>query len=528
MKSKTISLLFTLAVSTLHAEINMPEVFSDNMVLQRRMPVKLWGSADANAKVDAEFAGQKKSTTADSKGKWVLYLDSLKASTKPREIQILENGKLAKTIKNVLVGEVWIASGQSNMEMPMGALRHKVDISGLENPLVRCFKQKTFSISNTPREHSEEGVWVSAAPKNENPAFDKQDNGWGGKSDDIPYRHLSATGYYFANTLANNLKVPVAILYAAKGGTSMCAWIPEFAMQRLPYLKSRFEKFEKDLAADDYKKRRAIYDEKIAKHKAAVAKAKAEGKTPPKLAWRDTLVPTPETPWSIFDSPACDYNSKIHPIATFTARGVIWYQGEANVSNYTGPFEEQYKVLVDSWREIWDNPKMPFICVQLTSFGTNADWPTTRVHQLNVANSLNDSYIINTIDLGEKDDIHPTDKKYVGERLGKMALNKVYGKKIDVVYPEFASANYMDNGVEVKFTTKAKLVGKGEPRGFEIKINGKWIDAKPELSGKDTVFIASTSGKPEGVRYLWKSWASPEAWLFNKSNLPAYSFKDEK
>ncbi len=266
-------------------------------------------------------------------------------------------------------------------------------------------------------------------------------------------------------------------------------------------------------------------------------KAKEEGKPKPPINWSKLSKPLEFTPYSNNMVPVQHWNAKAAPLAGLAARGVVWYQGEQESGYGSGnpaavaEFGAMYENMVAAWREKWGDEKLWFLCVQLPSYGGGKLWAELRAQQLAAAEKLKHSKIANAIDLGDEKDVHPRDKTLVGERLAKIAERAVYGKKSVAAFaPKFASAEFSGGGALVKFNSFGrKLAGKGEPRGFELKIGGKWVGAKPEIR-RGAVFVASPDGKsvPEGVRYLWKPWAKPDAWLYSTADLPAFPFEFEK
>lgn len=513
MKIKKISyfIFAALAASMLSAEINLPRIFSDDMLIQRQKPVKIWGTADANAAVEVEFAGEKKSAKAGNDGKWSVLLDPLEASREGRDMKFYENGKLSRTIKDVLVGEVWVLGGQSNMEMTYTWRNLKPE----GNPDIRYFSNSAPSISETPQSDTTAGSqWKKADAKNA--------------------QSFSMVGYAFAQKLSKDLGVPVGLVYTARGGTRMETWIPFDAMDKSKYLKSRrAEYFEKlpEWKNGGYEKAAKAHKERMEQHKKAVAKAKAENKRPPTMPWKDKIAPRPQTPIVDLSAPAMHWNGKVAPLAGYTARGFLWYQGESNQNDSEALFVRQFRILVDAWRAAWGDNSMPWISVELASYGYGKDWGKVRAAQVLAAGSVDNSYIVCASDTGEKTDIHPADKGPISERLEKVAMRRVYDdSSVEDRSPVFAGATFNTGNAVVKFGAfSGKLVGKGEPRGFELKIDGKWIPAKSEIDSDSTVVVSAPNSHsiPEGVRYLWKSWAKPDAWLYTDGGLPAFGFEKE-
>ena len=511
------------AVSALEAAVKMPRIFSDNMLVQREKPAKFWGTADPDAKVEIEFAGQKKSTTAGADGKWSLSLKPLKASAAPRDMLVYENGKLSATIKNVLVGELWILSGQSNMQWTLKATEDVKDATARANyPNLRYFKMSQGAMSEKPlSDFGAEAHWELTTPQN--------------------VQSYSAVGFYFGEKLLNDLNVPVGLIQTAMGGTLMACWTPQEYIETVPYQKGYYQKYLKDSEAyvksGEYPKRLATYKKNLAEHEAACKKADAEGKPRPPYDWNKLAYPLAYTPYRTHEVPVFHWNAKIAPMAGITARGVVWYQGEQE-SGYGGgnkpavdSFGAMYQNMVNAWREKWGDEKLWFLSVALPSFGGGKLWAPLRSQQLSAVKNLKYAQIANTIDTGYENDVHPHDKTLVGQRVAKLAEKSVYNKKkmsaAEAFAPEFVSADFKKDGVLVKFDTfGGKLVGKGEPRGFELEIDGKWVEAIPEIRGK-RVFVAAPdgAGTPTAVRYLWKPWAKPQVWLYSNTDLPAFPFE---
>lgn len=511
------------AACQLGAEVKMPSIFSDNMLVQRGRPAKFWGTAEPGAEVAVEFAGRKKSAKAGADGKWSLSLPPLKASFDPRELRVYENGEPALVIKNVVVGELWILSGQSNMQMTLDRTDDAhVAIPRANYPNLRYFRMSLGAIDKSPLEDFHQGArWEETTPENAG--------------------SQSAVGFYFGEKLLKDLGVPVGLVHTAMGGTLMAGWTPEEYVRNVPYQKKYYEKYLKDSEAyvksGGYAKKLEAHKKYLAEYEQKCKKAKEEGKPKPSPNWDKFNKPLKFTPYANNMVPVQHWNAKAAPMAGLTARGVVWYQGEQESGYGAGnpeavaEFGAMYENMVGAWREKWGDEKLWFLCVQLPSFGGGKLWADLRAQQLAAAKKLKYSGIANAVDLGDEKDVHPRDKTPVGERLAKIAERAVYNKRSVAAFsPEFASAEFSDAGASVKFDAFGKkLVGKGQPRGFELKIGGKWVEARPEIR-RGSVFVASPDGKsaPEGVRYLWKPWAKPDAWLYSTSDMPAFPFKFEK
>ncbi len=518
MKIRKPALFFSaiFAASAVFAEIVMPRIFSDNMMFQRDMPLKIWGKADAGARVGVEFKDQKKMVKASGDGSWSIELAPVKGSFDPAELVVFENGKEGKRIKNVLVGEVWVLGGQSNMEWRLiPTTDGEAAKARAKYPALRYFTQPSGTF--TPEKQfdtPESSKWQEASPDT--------------------VARWSGVGFYFGEQLMKDLEVPVGLIETPLGGSAMRAWIPDEAVSGIPFLEENLANFKKQLAAYDYNKALAEWKKRSDAYEASVKAAKAEGKPVPEKPWNVRNKPNKLSPQRPQETPGWLYNAKIAPIAGFAARGFLWYQGESDAGGKSLEcFEEQFARIIETWRKAWNNDDMYFFWVQLASFGGSGDWATARWKQYQTMRSVQKTGMANIIDLGEEKDIHPRNKTDVGLRLEKIALRDVYGVKGLYPYgPMFKMVRYTPKGAEVVYDLDGrKLVGKGDPRGFEVKIAGEWKPAKAELVGKRVIVNpadAEKGAKIEGVRYLWKKWALPDVWLFNDQGLPALSFIAEK
>jgi len=509
------ALTVLLSAATAFATITLPQIFSDNMMLQRDMPVKVWGDSLSNAMVEVEFGGQKKSVKADGKGHWSVRFDKMAANKTPQEMSIFENGKIAKKIKNILVGEIWILGGQSNMEWRTESTTDVKDAAArAKYPNMRYFKQRSNVLAETPQKDFPKGAAWSVA-------------------DGENIKGFSAVGFYFGEQLMKDLDVPVGLVFAARGATMMSCWIPAEDHAKVPFLAKYKENFDKKKAAytpEVYKQELAKYNEKIAKANAEDAKLKAEGKKPAVRSWTFRIAPDPMTPLPQWSTPCYLYNSMVAPLNGFAARGALWYQGESDTGKESVvDFDKEFEVLVNAWRKTLENDKLAFLWVQLASYTAHEGWPQARWKQFQAMRGIKHSGIANIIDCGEKTQIHPQDKTTVGLRLEKIAMRDVYGVKgLHPYGPIVKNVKYAGDGAEISFFLDGRgLVGKGEPRGFEVLCGGKWLKASASLAGEKVSVKSPKGEKVEGVRYLWTDWALPQVWLFNKDGLPAFSFTNE-
>ncbi len=506
------------AITPAFSDIKMPRIFSNSMVLQRGENVNIWGTSAPSAKIVVSFSGQSVSAVADKNGAWSVKLAPMKESSQCSKMTISENGVVKKTIEDILVGEVWIVGGQSNMAFGLKSMSNSKDIiANANNSLIRYFNQ-----GSTPEMRSLEGFgknpesdtvkgtsWLVCSPKNAEYSF-------------------KAVPYIFARDLAKKLNMPVGVVYTAIPGTRMVSWIPRGDFQKNPAFAVNKKAFEERLKKYDARKAAAKFESDVRTFQARVVKAKKEGKRPPD-AWTvsEGLRPWKDSPdkWA---SPCMLYNIRIAPIKNFTAKGILWYQGESD-DYRTEDFATCFEGFVNVWRREFGKSDMPFVFVQLPSYKTER-WAEIRLQQQAVVDKLANMFMATTVDTGEKEDIHPKDKLAVGERLAALALSKVYNQKdVRPHGPVFKKADYRKNAVFLEFNTFGNLVAKGDLKGFEVLVDGKWVAAPAKIQGNSVVVSApNKEANVAGVRYLYKGWAKPDATLFDNANLPAYPFRHLK
>lgn len=492
----------------MHAHaVDLAPLFNGGCVLQSGMPVNLWGHAQPGAKVTVSFNGQEKSASSDSKGRWQLQLDPLEVSLEPRTLTA-SSGAQVSSVKDVLVGEVWIASGQSNMEWPLAMSDvGQTDLSGDFSDL--RFVKVPLQTGLPPAPMSARQLkWRTFEP--------------GLKS------AFSAVAFYFAGELRKQLGAPVGIIQSSVGGTPAQAWTPLSTLENRPELKHHADAILGGLASAkqpaqwmaentsfrDYRRERGLW--------MRTKNGPAPKPVPP---------PGPDNPWSQ-QSPTVLYDNMIVPLTPYTARGVIWYQGEGNTTT-PGEYRILFRALIAAWRDAWQQPDMPFLFVQWAGFGEldgkppPGDWPGLRAAQAFARDTVPNTGMAVAIDVGQKDDIHSKLKKPVGERLARLALNQVYGRNITARGPLMTKATPQDGTVEVSFEHSGGGLktsdGKDEVHGFEVAgSDGKFHAAEARLISPSSVKLTCTAVKaPEAIRYAWMPWVEPAANLQNSEGLPA-------
>ena len=496
--------LFTIIVVlctalNVQADVKLHGLFTNNMVLQQEMPVPVWGTADAGEQVTVTFGEQKKSATAGNDGKWMVKLDALKAGG-PYEFTVA--GKNSITLSNVLVGEVWICSGQSNMEFSLGgAINAKDEIAAANYPKLRHFYVPHKGI-DTPQTDVT-GTWKECTPATAG--------------------SFTAVGYFFARDLQKAINVPIGLIHTSVGGTAAELWTSRRTLEGNPELKPIVDNFPKQL--ERYQKDQENYKAAKEKHTEAVLKAKADG-TPVPTAPKAPYKPTP---------PSGLYNGMIAPLLPYAIRGATWYQGEANAGNGKG-YRTLFPAMIKNWREDWGQGDFPFLFVQLANFmqrkpdPANSSWAELREAQF-MTLALPKTGMAVIIDVGDAKDIHPKNKQAVGQRLALAAQHVAYGKELVYSGPIFDLMSSDASGS--KLTLKFKQVGGGLVQGPGDKLTGfavagedkkfVWADAK--IDGETVIVSSEAVAKPIAVRYAWAD--NPECNLYNKENLPASPFRSD-
>jgi sialate O-acetylesterase len=482
-------LMVGLLVTTTVRGLEVASVFTDHMVLQQEMEVPVWGSAKPGETVDVAFADQKKTTTADAKGKWMARLSPLKASVKP-DILTIRSASGEKKISDVLVGEVWIASGQSNMAMRLAASAGTAE-SKAPNPLVRL-----LSVPLHP----------ASAP------LDSIDASWQ-TSEAGNLGSFSAVAYFFAKHLAETRKVPIGIINSSVGGTPARAWTPREVMANDPRLKHQTDRIDAEMKKYDPVQAERQYREALAKHQEAIAKA-PERKRP------QTPKP-PVSPDINQQSPCTLYNGMIAPLVPMAIRGAIWYQGEAD-SKASAEYRIIFPAMIQSWRKAFGH-ELPFLFVQIAPHENMS--PEIRDAQLFAWRTVPNTAMAVITDYGDPTNIHPKDKEPVGTRLALAARALTYGEKIEYSGPVFDKLKLDENRAILTFQHVGDgLEAKGGVlTGFEISGNGKdFVPAEASIQGDTVVVTCAEVAKPVAVRFGWAN--VPITNLFNKNGLPATPF----
>lgn len=509
MKPILPSLVFTslnlFCICGLAADLKLASIFSDHMVLQRDQAVAVWGTSNPNEEVVVEFAGQKKSAKAGADGKWTVQLDALKADATSRDLKAYPKGDSAKSVsvKDVLVGDVWLASGQSNMEWEMlWKEDSKTDIPQANHPQLRLI-QIPLVANLTPQE-SVNATWAQCTPES--------------------VASFSAVGYYFGLKLHQEVGVPIGVIQSAWGGTRIEPWTDPTGFAAVPALAEFSKTLVSQLPGNE------VYKAKYKEHFAAVEtwlvqarEAVASGRGAP------AMPPQPTSLNSDAGTPTALYNAMIHPLVPFGLKGSIWYQGESN-HNEGFSYVDKTAALLHSWRTAFKNPTLPFYFVQIAPFQYGEEDPEI-LAQFWIAQqrcqTLPHTGMAVISDIAEIPDIHPANKKEVARRLALWALARDYGEsEIDPSGPTYASHKAEGKAIRVRFEhTKGGLQSRdGKPlSNFEIAAaDGVFVAAEAKIDGDSVIVSSDKVAAPKQVRFAWSKLAMPN--LMNGDKLQATAF----
>lgn len=496
-------LTLALMAATAQAEVRLPAIIGNNMVLQKDIPLPIWGWAEPGEEITVTMGSDTATAKADAAGKWKVTLKPVKDAGGPHEM--LVKGKNEIKIGNILIGEVWAGSGQSNMQWSVQqSMNSAQEIAEAKFPTIRLFVIPLVP-SGTPAD-TVNAKWVECSPQT--------------------VAGSSGVLFFFGRELHQKLNVPVGLITTAWGGTAIQPWIPPQGYAAVPELAGEKSGMEKALA--DYNQALARYNEAKKVHDEAVKAAKPDTKLPA------APVPPPhplnsERRWTGL------YNGMIHPIVPFGIRGFLWYQGESNNGQGMQYFQLK-KGLIEGWRQVWnqaENRDFPFLFAQLAPFNYGApratDLPGIWEAQTETLTIKNTGMAVLT-DITTLGDIHPPNKQEVGRRLALWALANTYGKK-DLVYsgPLFKEAKIEGDKIRVSFNHAAGLKSRDGKDLSWWAIAGedkKFVKAQAKIDGDTVIVSAEGVTKPVAVRFGWNQLAEPN--LANGAGLPASPFRSDK
>jgi len=510
-----ISLLYLGIASPLSAEIRLPSVIGDHMVIQQDKPISIWGWAGRDEKISVKLAGQMKETRAAADGKWKVVLDPLKAGGDPLELVVRGEKSQEIVVRDILIGEVWLGSGQSNMEMALTATFAPIpEILRADHPGIRL-----FLVPRRTADRPQDDVvakWQICTPKTAGP--------------------FSAVAYYFGLELHHKLKVPVGLIESAWGGTAIEPWTPPAGFASVPELKpilagqnAKYEDYRNNL-----KKALPLWDKWVRETQKALDAGAALPPAP-------GIDQSPANPFANPQAPTTLYNGMIHALTPFAIRGAIWYQGEANRMDGLA-YEKKMEALIRGWREVWKVGDFPFYFVGIAPFyyeynkviapSVIPDFnllPLIWEAQANVLRLPNTGMAVIT-DITEINDIHPRNKKDVGYRLALWARAQTYGEK-DLVPsgPLYKSISVEGDKARIRFDFAGGglIANDGLPvRWFEIAGDDRvFYRAAAEIAGETVIVRSPSVAAPKAVRFGWNQFAVPN--LANRQGLPAAPFRTD-
>ncbi len=506
MKAMSVRLFFLIPIVVLlvsgiaGADVQLPSLLGDNMLLQRGVPVPIWGKAEPGEKVTVTLGKVEATAVTNEKGQWTVKLDPLEAGG-PLELTI--SGKNTLTLRNILLGEVWVCSGQSNMQWAVNqSANAEQEIAAANYPKIRLFGVKR-TVAETPQDDVV-GNWAECTPQT--------------------VADFSAVAYFFGREVHKALDgVPVGLIHTSWGGTPSEAWTSLLALEAEPDVKPLLDWWKEEVAKSEALL--AEFEKRMAEWKKAAETAKAEGKEPP---------PQPQRPVdqrSSSNRPASLYNAMIAPLIPYALRGAIWYQGESNASRAC-QYRKLFPLLIQDWRRGWPQGDFPFLFVQLANFRNNwtdpRSWAELREAQL-MALSLPNTGMAVAIDIGESFDIHPKNKQEVGRRLALAARAIAYGEKLVYSGPIYEGMAIEGNTIRLRFQhVGGGLVAQGGPlKGFIVAGDDRkflWADAR--IDGETVLVRSGHIAHPVAVRCAW--WDDPHGCnLYNKEGLPASPFRTD-
>jgi sialate O-acetylesterase len=476
------------------ADVTLPNIFGDHMVLQRDQKNRVWGKADAGEEVTVKFDSQSHATKAGDDGQWMVTLEPLSVGP-ARTLTIQGKNKIEFT--DVLVGEVWVCSGQSNMQWSVNSSNDQ-DLEKLTAKFPNIRLISVPQVGTQEPQWNFNGKWTTCTPETV-----------GG---------FSAVGYFFGRQLHQTLGVPVGLINNAWGGSAAEAWVRRDIL-------AADEKYSPLLAR--WSEQEAGFEKNLAAWKVAAEKAKAEGKNPP---------PSPEAAMRGNHRPANIYNGVLKPTIGYGIRGAIWYQGESNASR-AYQYRDLFPLMIKSWRDEWAQGDFPFYWVQLADFRAEvkdpgeSDWAELREAQTMTMDRLPNTGEAVIIDIGEGKDIHPKNKQDVAKRLARLALVDTY-KVAGIANrsPRYKSMEAKDNKIVLTFEHVAggwRPFDVAEPRGFAIAgEDKKWVWAKAAILPDGKLEVSAEGvAKPVAVRYAWSD--NPVCNMYSGAGLPLTPFRTD-
>ncbi|TWU10597.1 hypothetical protein Poly21_45030 [Allorhodopirellula heiligendammensis] len=494
------------ATTATHADVRLPSVFSDHMVLQQKQEIRIWGWAEKGEAVDVRFRDAAATTQADDHGRWQVELPAMDATAQPQTLVVKGNNTIE--VSDILIGEVWLCSGQSNMEWTVDRCTDaEQEIAAANYPLIRHIAiPKTSSflpVDDVPAD------WKVCSPETAG--------------------RFTACGYFMARHLYQELNVPIGLVNSSWGGTRVEPWTPPVGFQQVPALENIYRSIITRTPGTD------AYEQRLTAHIDAttdwVETARASMKTNALLS-PSPAYPSELLPFSQHQDPTMLYNGMIHPILGFSIRGAIWYQGESNHAEGM-LYLEKKKALISGWRELWKQGDFPFYYVQIAPYQYGSEdaeiLPRFWEAQAAVEDEVPHTAMVVINDLATIDNIHPPAKQEVGRRLARLALKNDYGRSETVAHsPEMKSMEIDGNQVRIVFSNAAgglKTRDGQAPTDFEVigAGSGGFQPATATIDGDTLILTSDKVKQPVAFRFAWNKTAEPN--LMGGTGLPVGAFR---
>lgn len=507
----TFTLLSGIVAASLGAEIIISPYFGSNGVLQREKPVPIWGSAIPGEAVTLEFADQQVTATADERGHWVVTLIPMPVSAEGRPLTI--RGSQSETpveLSNIVVGDVWFCSGQSNMAWTVqNSDDFEAELAAADYPLIRYFRVEDHSAAE-PQQSIGGTNWRVTTPG----------TNFAGDNPTITRVH-SAVAYFFARDVFNETGIPIGLITAARGGTPIESWMSVESMQASPWWndiesiwQARLDRYPQDVAR---------FEKQLAEWQEAATAAEANGSEPPRQPRTPEVIPGGRF------MPGGLYNGMVHPFFPMAIRGILWYQGESNAGRHQA-YADLFPTMIRDWRQSFQQGNLPFYFVQLANFiprdRTGQSWAFLREAQL-AALALPNTGVAIAVDVGDPTNVHPGNKQAVGNRLARLALAHLEGRDMPWSGPVVESIKFSPTSATVTFSHADRLIIENEtPETFILAGEDRiFHPATARIDGHTIIVSSPHVDNPVAIRYNWDN--NPQGHLYNRAGLPASPFRSD-
>lgn len=518
IRTKPTLLTATAAAVLLHsqflqAHVRLPHFFSSHMVLQRDQSVPIWGRAAPGSRIKVAFAGHQVRAKANHLGRWMVHLPPMAADSHGQNLVTTGNGRIV--LHDVLVGDVWLCSGQSNMQFPVDGwwghvLHARREVAAAHHPMLRLLKVPR---NNTPQPQTDfKAGWTVCSPST--------------------VKSFSAVAYFFGRDLEQRIHVPIGLIDSSYGGTVIQSWTPMNALKRTPALHGDVEWFRR--AAIRYRRALRAYRTAVARWRAAAAIDRRNGKRPPPLTVKKPVDPFTRSRPSPDMAPVSIYNAMIHPLIPMAIRGVVWYQGENNAWVNDRLYGTRLRAMISGWRRDWRNPALPFLLVQIAPYfhypKPTVGEPMVWLGEQAAVRDVRNTGLIGTMDLGNLKKMHYQDKQDVGQRLSILARKMVYEHgSLRTLGPMFRSARRLGDQIVIHFTgvqAGLKTHNHRPPNWFSIAgADRRFSPAKAKIIGNSVVVWSPRIRHPVVVQFGLSSLAQPN--LEDGAGMPVLPFQTE-